>query len=98
MLGTPANNSTAVPNERRNQTGQISVRNKAIPKLTGNAIRSAISEVDKVPAIAIKAPYLSLTGSHSIVVRKEGPNSRKAGQAPKIKEIIIPTKTNNTQS
>jgi hypothetical protein len=71
-----------VPIGRRSQAGQISVRNSAMPKLIGKAISSAMKEVARVPTMAISAPYLSLTGSHSTVVMKAGPNSLKAGQAP----------------
>ncbi len=56
MLGTPASSSTAVPSGRRSQAGQISVRNSAMPKLTGKAISSAMNEVTSVPAMAISAP------------------------------------------
>ena len=39
----------AVPNGLFNQAGDSSVRNKAIPKLTGTAMTNAISEVMSVP-------------------------------------------------
>jgi len=39
----------AVPSGRRSQPGDSSVRNSAMPKLTGTAIISAISEVTRVP-------------------------------------------------
>ena len=39
----------AVPNGRRNHFGDSSVRNSAIPKLTGTAISSAMIEVTMVP-------------------------------------------------
>jgi hypothetical protein len=96
--GTPANSSTAVPIGRRSQTGQISVRNKAMPKLTGKAISKAMKEVTRVPVMAISAPYSLLTGSHSTLVMKPGPNSRKAGVAPMISETIMPTNTSSTDS
>jgi hypothetical protein len=70
--GTPASSSTAVPIGRRSQAGQISVRNSAMPKLIGKATSKAISEVARVPQIAIRAPNLSSTGSHSTVVMKPG--------------------------
>jgi hypothetical protein len=46
MLGIPAaSNSMAMPSGRRNQGGDSSVRNRAMPKLTGTAMTSAISDV-----------------------------------------------------
>ncbi|MNI64392.1 hypothetical protein D3C73_1198340 [compost metagenome] len=96
MLGTPASNSTAVPKGRFSQAGQISVRNKAIPKLIGNAISKAMKEVISVPTMAIAAPYLSLTGSHSTLVTNGRPNSFKAGHAPIIRDAMMPSKTNKT--
>ena len=96
MLGTPASNSMAVPIERRNQTGHNSVKNSAIPKLKGTAIKSAISEVTNVPKMAIAAPYTSLTGSHSTIVMKRQPNSRNTGMALMTSDTIIPAKTIRT--
>jgi len=40
MEGMAANNSMAVPNGRLSHAGDSSVRNKAMPKLTGTAINS----------------------------------------------------------
>ena len=98
MLGTPANNSIAVPKGCFNQAGQISVRNRAIPKLIGKAISKARPEVISVPAIAINAPYSLLTGSHSMRVIKPGPKCWKAGQAPIIYDNMIPANTNKTSA
>jgi hypothetical protein len=39
----------AVPRGRRSQTGQVSVRNRAMPKLTGTAMSRAMIEVTTVP-------------------------------------------------
>ena len=50
MLGMPASNSIAMPSGRRSQTGESSVRNNAIPKLTGIAISKAITDVTRVAA------------------------------------------------
>ena len=47
--GTAANNSTAVPSGRLNDGGQISVKKKAMPKLSGTAINRAIIDETKVP-------------------------------------------------
>ena len=49
MDGTAANNSIAVPNGLFSQEGESSVKNNAIPKLTGTAISRAINDVAKVP-------------------------------------------------
>lgn len=98
ILGTPASNSMAVPKGRFNHDGQISVKNSAIPKLTGNAINNAITEVINVPTMAIRPPYLSLTGSHSMVVTKARPNSCMAGTARMNNEKMIPSSTINTNA
>ena len=47
--GTAASSSMAVPSGRLSQAGESSVRNSAIPKLTGTAISSAMNEVISVP-------------------------------------------------
>ena len=39
----------AVPSGRFNHAGESSVRNSAMPKLTGTAMTSAISDVMSVP-------------------------------------------------
>jgi len=49
MEGTAASSSMAVPSGRLSQLGDNSVRNSAMPKLTGTAITSAMSEVASVP-------------------------------------------------
>lgn len=49
MLGMAASSSMAMPSGRFNQFGASSVRNSAMPKLTGTAMISAISEVTTVP-------------------------------------------------
>ena len=49
MEGTAASNSMAVPSGRFNQAGDSSVRNSAMPKLTGTAISSAMIDVASVP-------------------------------------------------
>ena len=54
MDGTAASNSMAVPSGRRNQGGESSVRNNAIPKLIGTAITNAISEVTKVLTMLLR--------------------------------------------
>ena len=47
--GTPASSSMAVPSGRRSQTGQLSVRKTAMPKLTGTPTNNAINDVLSVP-------------------------------------------------
>jgi hypothetical protein len=49
MDGTAASSSMAVPSGRLSQPGDISVRNSAMPKLTGTAISSAMADVISVP-------------------------------------------------
>ena len=49
MEGTAASSSTAVPSGRLSQAGDSSVRNSAMPKLTGTAISNAMAEVASVP-------------------------------------------------
>jgi hypothetical protein len=49
MEGTAASSSMAVPSGRLSQAGDSSVRNSAMPKLTGTAITSAMNEVASVP-------------------------------------------------
>ena len=47
--GTAASNSMAVPSGRFNHPGESSVKNSAMPKLTGTAISNAMNEVASVP-------------------------------------------------
>ena len=49
MLGIAASSSIAMPIGPRSQRGAMSVRNKAMPMLTGTAISSAMIEVTSVP-------------------------------------------------
>ena len=49
MEGIAASSSIAVPSGRFSHFGDSSVRNSAMPKLTGTAISSAISDVASVP-------------------------------------------------
>jgi hypothetical protein len=49
MEGIPASNSIAVPSGRRSHSGQVSVRNRAMPKLIGTAISKARTDVTTVP-------------------------------------------------
>ena len=41
-----------MPSGRRSHTGDSSLRNRAMPKLTGTAMMRAISEVDRVPSVS----------------------------------------------
>src|SRR6185369_10712049 len=74
MLGMAASISIAVPSGRRSHTGESSVRNMAMPKLTGIAMTSAMAEVAMVPAIGTSAPKSSFTGSQLALHRKPRPN------------------------
>jgi hypothetical protein len=56
MLGIAASISIAVPSGRRSHTGESSVRNMAMPKLTGIAMASAMALVPSVPTIGTSAP------------------------------------------
>ena len=47
--GIAASSSIAVPSGRLSQPGESSVRNSAMPKLTGTAIAMAMNEVITVP-------------------------------------------------
>ena len=82
MLGIAASNSMAVPSGRLSHGGESSVKNSAIPKLTGMPIRSAIADVAIVPTIGTNAPNCSVTGFHSALVRNPIPNFRIAGKLP----------------
>ncbi|CAM5218520.1 hypothetical protein CDEF62S_00847 [Castellaniella defragrans] len=56
MEGMAASISMAIPSGRRSQTGESSVRNMAIPKDTGTAIRSARNALMTVPRMGTSAP------------------------------------------
>ncbi len=96
MDGTAANNSTAVPRGLLKGVGQVSVKKTATPKLNGTAMINAIKAVTTVPKMAIKPPNWPLMMSHSTVKKNPRPNSRNAGHALIIKEIMMPTKANST--
>ena len=49
MDGTAASNLTATPSGRLSHLGESSVRNMAMPKLTGTAISRAMNDVASVP-------------------------------------------------
>ena len=82
MLGIAANSSIAVPSGRFIQVGESSVRNSAMPKLTGTPIRSAIADVANVPTIGTSAPNCSVTGFHSALTRNPSPNFCIEGRLP----------------
>ena len=94
--GTAASSSMAVPSGRRNQTGQVSVRNSAMPKLSGMAMRIAMVALERVPKIAMAAPNSSLMMSHSTRQMNPMPNLCSAGQATIAREIRIPTSETST--
>ena len=76
-----------MPKGRLSFLGQSSVRNSAMPKLTGTPINKAMHEVTSVPKIGTKAPNLFETGSHSVEVRKPRPKALMLGMAPMTNEI-----------
>ena len=94
--GIAANNSIAVPSGRFNQGGDNSVRNRAMPKLTGTAIIIAIAAVASVPMIGISAPNSSLTGSHSGLKMNAAPNFISDCPLPTSSESKIAANTLNT--
>ncbi len=81
----------AVPKGRLSQTGDSSVKNTAMPKLTGTAISKAISEVISVPYTITSPPNSSLTGSQVVLVKKTSPYLAIAGQAPIVNEVRMAT-------
>src|SRR5437764_1408523 len=98
MLGIAASSSIAVPSGRLSQSGDSSVRNKAIPKLTGTPIRSAMKEVTSVPTIGTSAPNRSVTGFHSESTRNPKPNFCIAGKLPYTSEMMIPSRITRTKT
>jgi hypothetical protein len=98
MDGTAASNSMAVPSGRRSQTGQVSVRNTAMPKASGTASSSAMPALMTVPTMAMAAPNSSLMMSHSTYQRKWAPNLAKVGQALMNSETMMPTSAISTSS
>ena len=97
MLGTAARSSMAVPSGLRSQGGDISVRNKAMPKLTGMAINRAINEVSSVPTMGVSAPNSSVTGFHALLVRNPKPNFSMAGRLPMSSEAMMAASTISTR-
>ena len=98
MDGTAASSSMAVPNGRRSQVGQFSVRNKAMPKASGTAISSAMPALNTVPTMAMAAPNCSLTTSHSTVHRNFRPKVLKVGQALMNSDTRMPINAASTSS
>ena len=82
MLGIAASSSIAVPRGRLSHGGESSVRKRAMPKLTGTPITSAMVEVTSVPTIGTRAPNFSVTGFHSESTRKPKPKRCIAGRLP----------------
>ena len=81
-LGTAASNSIKIVSGCRTHWGASSVRYTAVPMLSGTAISSAINEETSVPKMNGSAPKLSLTGSHSELVRNRQPNFASAKCEP----------------
>src|SRR6187402_403338 len=78
--GIPASSSMAELTGPRNQLGAISVRNRAMPKLTGTAKISAMSAVVTVPMTGTSAPYWLLVGSQAELVRNPHPKVANASR------------------
>src|SRR6185369_8391630 len=98
MLGIAASISIAVPSGRRSHTGESSVRNTAMPKLTGIAIVSAMKLVPSVPTMGTSAPNSSRTGSHSSVQRNSTPKCLMEGAAPIASDTRIAASRLNTRN
>src|SRR5574343_1598750 len=96
MDGTAASRSMAVPSGRRSDTGQFSVRNRAMPNDSGTAIKRAMAALMTVPKMAIAAPNSSLTMSHSTRQMNSVPNLESAGQAVMNSEAMMPSKATST--
>src|SRR4051794_18668652 len=96
MLGIAARSSTAVPSGRLSMGGHISVRNTAMPKLTGMPMSSAIAEVTSVPKIGASAPKRKVTGFQTLVTKNAGPKALRAGIAPTTSDPMIATSNPRT--
>ena len=70
----------AVPRGLLSLAGHISVRNIAMPKLTGTAIMRAIADVTRVPTIGTSPPNTLVTGFHVEVPMNPKPNFLYCGQ------------------
>ena len=81
-LGTAASISMAMTIGWRAFSGASSVRKRAVATPRGTAMISASSDDTSVPNMNGRAPYLSLTGSHSVLHRKPGPNLTTAALEP----------------
>jgi hypothetical protein len=72
----------------------------AIPKPTGMAISIAMNEVTSVPYIGPSAPSTggSADGAQRDVHRNARPYCWIAGQAPTIREMMMPPRINRTET
>ena len=70
-----------------------------MPMPTGMAIAMAMTDVISVPQIGPSAPKTggSADGAQRCVHRKERPYSRIAGQAPTIRETMMPPRMSKTE-
>ena len=91
MLGIAASISIAVPSGRRSHGGDSSVRNSAMPKLTGIPMSRAMREVTSVPTMGTSAPNFSVTGFQSELVRNPRPKAFSAGMLPTTSETMAVT-------
>ena len=96
MLGIAASSSIATPIGRRSQGGESSVRNSAIPKLTGTPIASAIIDVTSVPMIGTSAPNSSVTGFQALLKKNPAPKRVMEGQLPTTSETMMPASSSRT--
>src|SRR5689334_14019928 len=98
MEGIAARSSIAVPNGRLSHTGESSVRNSAMPKLTGTPISIAMNEVTSVPKIGTSAPNRSWTGSQSEVQMNRRPYFSRVSALPIASETRIAARMPNTKN
>src|SRR5476651_936370 len=96
--GIAARSSIAVPSGRLSQVGESSVRNSAMPKLTGMPMTIAIIELTSVPKIGTSAPNFSWTGSQSLDQTKAMPCLCRLRLLPISSETRIAARMLNTSS
>ena len=78
-LGMAASSSTSIVMGVRRRRGASLLRNRPIAIDMGTAIKSATSDVTRVPRIRYRAPKTSVTAFQSVDVMKPRPNSWMAG-------------------
>src|SRR5690348_5219980 len=98
MDGIPASNSIADAMGVRSQAGATSVRNSAMPKLTGTASSIAIKAVTTVPTIGTSAPNRWFTASQSVETRNFQPKVANASRPPHAMDSAMPSSAAATSS